>query len=327
MRVVLVGGSGHGFHHLQAWRKHPGVASLTVVGRDASRLDAMAGEFGVSVSTDLAAAAAQADLVDICTPTDTHSFLARISLEAGVPTIVEKPPCRTVAEAEALAAVNPDVPLYCVLNYRFSPVWLRVRELIAWGSIGRPKLALWPVLADNRQLMVGDQFRADAARSGGALLDGAFHLIDLMPWVIGQPLRAVTAVMRRLAVKAPAGEDTALAVFEHDDCLSQLTYSWAVPNPTRLPAATLIGDEATLLVPRSAKQPIELVRNRESSEVDLGKHKVLPRNDLANCLYHFVDCARGVGPCSARWSDGVAAQRVVETTTRAAEEGRRLELP
>lgn len=324
MHVVLVGGFGHGHHHLQVWRKHPDVTRLTIVGRSAEKLAPLVDQYAVEVSTDLAAALAQADLADICTPTDTHSLLAGVALAASVPTIVEKPPCRTVAEARALAAQAGDTPLYCVLNYRFAPVWRRVRELVNWGAIGRPKLSLWPVLADNRALMLGDQFRADAARGGGALLDGAFHLLDLMPWVLGAPLTAVSAWLGRLAAKEPAGEDTALAIYELAGAgVAQLTYSWAVPNPARSPAATLVGDEATLLVPRSAKQPLELLRERQSSELDLGQFTSWPRNELGNCLSHLLAAAKTRTRPEVTWDDAVHIQTVVERTELAAATGAR----
>lgn len=324
MRVVLVGGSGHGFNHLQVWRKLPGLTRLTVVGRDTGRLAELAAQYEVATSLDLAAALREADLVDIATPTDTHFDLARQAVAAGVPTIVEKPACRTVAEAEALAAEAGSTPLACVLNYRCSPVWLRARELVAWGAIGRPLLSMWPVLADNRHLMVGDGFRADAARGGGALLDGAFHIVGLMPWVLGTPMRAVTAWLGRLASAPPAGEDTAMAIYEHDGGAAQLTYSWAVPNPARMPAATLIGTDATLLVPRSAKQPIELIRDRETSEVDLGEYRTWPRNDLGNALTRFAD--NPAAAAGETWAAALEMQRMVEQTELAASTGARVVL-
>jgi predicted dehydrogenase len=323
MRVVLVGGFGHGHQHLQVWRKHPDVTALTVVGRNAERLATLAAEYGVAVHTDLGAVVGDADLVDICTPTDTHDELTRVALAAGRPTVVEKPPCRTADEARALRELAGATPLFCVLNYRFSPLWRRVRELVAWGSIGRPRLALWPVLADNRHLMSGDQFRADSARGGGALLDGAFHLVDLNPWVLGRPLRAVTAWLGRLAAEPPAGEDTALVVYDYDGGVAQLTYSWAVANPPRTPAATLVGDEATLLVPRSAKHALELVRDRATTEVDLGQYRSWSRNDLSNCLYHYVDCLAGRAQPECGWDDALHTQLVVEATEQAAADGTR----
>lgn len=89
MHVVLIGGSGFGRYHLQIWRKHPRVSALTVVGRNPDSLAATAAEFDVAVSTDLAAALDQADLVDVVTPTDTHAALARQALDHGRPTLVE----------------------------------------------------------------------------------------------------------------------------------------------------------------------------------------------------------------------------------------------
>ncbi len=326
MHVVLIGGSGgFGRYHLQAWRKHPRVDRLTIVGRDLARLQAVAAEFGVDAAGDLAALAA-ADLVDVCTPTDTHFELAAQALALGRPSIVEKPPCRTAAQAVELAERAGAVSLCCVMNQRFAPHWRRAREMVAAGAIGRHRLSLWPILADQTRLMRGGDFRADAARGGGALLDGAFHLAYLVPWVLGRPVRAVTAWADRLAVAPPAGEDTGLAVWETDDGVAQLSYSWAVPHAPRLPAAMLCGDLATLLVPRSAKQPLELLTTGGVLEPGLGDYRTMPRNDLANCLGHYLESIATQTEPEATWSEAVTAQRVVEATEQAAREGRRIEL-
>ncbi len=325
MHIVLIGASGFGRYHLQAWRKHRDVARLTVVGRDPERLAALATEFGVETTTDLAGLA-EAGLVDICTPPDTHRELAGRSLAAGRPTIVEKPPCRTADQAVALAREAGTTPLFCVQNQRFSPLWQRVREVIAEGALGEPRLSLWPVFTDQRLLMSGTDFRADAARGGGALLDGAFHLAYLVPFVLGRPITATTAWAGQLAAQPPAGEDTGLCLWELDQWVAQVTYSWGVPNPPRTPAATIIGSEATLLVPRSAREPLELFRARQPETVALGRWQTTSRNELANCLDHYLGAARGYNGCQATWSDAVRAQQVIEATLAAASAGRRMVL-
>lgn len=323
MHIVLIGGSGFGRYHLQAWRKHRDVARLTVVGRNAEHLAALSQEFGVESTTDLAALA-EAGLVDICTPPDTHRELAALSLAAGRPTIVEKPPCRTAEQAVELAGEAGDTPLFCVQNQRFSPLWQRVREVVAEGTLGEPRLSLWPVFTDQRQLMSGSDFRADAARGGGALLDGAFHLAYLVPFVLGRAITATSAWAGQLAAQPPAGEDTGLCLWELDGLVAQVTYSWGVANPPRTPAATIIGTEATLLVPRSAREPLELFRERQPETVPLGRWQTASRNDLANCLDHYLGAARGYNESQATWSDAVRAQRVIEATLAAASAGRRM---
>jgi len=326
MHLVLIGASGFGRYHLQAWRKHPDVQRLTVVGRSPARLAALADEFGVGTTTD-PAVVAEADLVDICTPPDTHAELAAQAMAAGRATIIEKPPCRTADQATALRGQFPTASLQCVMNQRFSPLWLRVRQLIADGAVGRPKLSLWPALTNQLALMTGDDFRADAARGGGALLDGAFHLAYLVPWVLGTPITAASGWAGQLAVSPPAGEDTGLMVWEMAGQVAQLTYSWAVADAPRSPAATIFGDEATLVVPRSAKQPIERLAQREAVELDLGEYRTMSRNDLANCLGHYAAVAWHHAEPQASWSVAVSAQRVIEATLAAAAAGRRVELP
>ena len=318
MRVVLVGAGRHAMIHLLAWRKVPGV-QVIVVARRPERLAEVAAEYGAETSTDLDAALDGADRADICTPPDTHAHLARRALAAGVPTIVEKPAARTVDEALALADSAGSVPLACMLNNRYSKLWRRARDLVRMRLIGDPLISLWPVLADNRRLFEAPDFRADAARGGGVLLDGAIHLIDLIPWVLSQPLVAATPWLGHLSSQPPAGEDTALVSFEHVGGVAQLIYSWSVPLPTRLPAATLIGTEGTLLVPRSAKLPFELIRDRETIEHGMGEYTNMSRNDLGNAIARFAEDPAAAA--AETWEQAIAAQTVVERCEAAANTG------
>ncbi|MCC7493011.1 MAG: Gfo/Idh/MocA family oxidoreductase [Fimbriimonadaceae bacterium] len=324
--LVQVGCGGFGRYHLQVWRKHPAVAQVTVLGRDLARLAPLEAELGCAVTTD-PAVLATADLVDLVTPPDTHYALASAALAQGRPTIVEKPPCRTAAEARRLAELAGAIPLYCVQNLCWSPVWQRVKELLASGVIGQPRLSLWPVLTDQRRLLTGGDFRSEAARGGGALLDGAIHYAYLVPWVLGAPIRAVTAWAGQLAASPPAGEDTGLAVWQVGEGVAQLTYSWAVADPPRSAAATLIGDKGTLLVPRSAKQPLELLQGRQVHQLDLGPWQTTSRNDLGNCLGHYLDCARQQAAPQTSWAAAVQAQEVIEATLAAAASGHRQVVP
>src|SRR5690625_4833558 len=98
----------------RAWRtarrscgrpRKPRMAAL--VGRSAERASAAAEQLGwESVETDWRRVLERedVDVVDICTPGDTHAEIAVAALEAGKHVLVEKPMANSVAEAEQMAA-------------------------------------------------------------------------------------------------------------------------------------------------------------------------------------------------------------------------------
>ena len=81
------------------------------------------------------------DLIDICTPGDTHAEIAIAALEAGKHVLCEKPLANTVAEAEAMAAAaeqaaEPGVRSMVGFTYRRVPAIGLAQQLVAEGRIG-----------------------------------------------------------------------------------------------------------------------------------------------------------------------------------------------
>ncbi len=82
------------------------------------------------------------DLVDICTPGDTHAEIAIAALEAGKHVLCEKPLANTVAEAEAMTAAAARPPSAGVramvgFTYRRVPAIAPARQLVADGPARR----------------------------------------------------------------------------------------------------------------------------------------------------------------------------------------------
>ncbi len=79
------------------------------------------------------------DLVDICTPPDTHAALAVQALERGCNCIVEKPMALTTVDADRMikTAKERGLGLYVVHNYSFTPCVRKAKSMVARGEIGR----------------------------------------------------------------------------------------------------------------------------------------------------------------------------------------------
>src|SRR5437870_11983547 len=79
------------------------------------------------------------DFIDICTPTASHLELTLWGLEQGYHVVCEKPVALTRGEAERIAAAaraSGRIVMPCH-QYRHNPVWMKVKEWLASGAIGR----------------------------------------------------------------------------------------------------------------------------------------------------------------------------------------------
>src|ERR671920_2316408 len=150
--VGLIGYAFMGAAHSQAWRTAPHFFDLplspaltVLVGRDAVRVADAAERLGwSSVETDWRRVLERddVDLVDVCTPGDTHAEIAIAALEAGKHVLCEKPLANTVEEAEAMTlaaekAAAAGVRSMVGFTYRRVPAVTFLRDLVAQGAVGR----------------------------------------------------------------------------------------------------------------------------------------------------------------------------------------------
>ncbi|GAA0549149.1 Gfo/Idh/MocA family oxidoreductase [Paractinoplanes ferrugineus] len=226
LRVGMVGYAFMGAAHSQAWRTVNRFFDLplsarmrAVCGRSRSGVAAAAEKLGwESHTTDWRSLIDRddVDLIDICTPGDTHAEIALAALAAGKHVMCEKPLANTVAEAREMAAAATaaqasGVRSMCGFNYRRVPAVALMRRLVEAGRIG----ALRHVRAVYLQDWIVDpefplvwRLRKEVAGSG-ALGDIGAHIIDLTQFVTGRSIRSVTAMTETFVKSRPLPEASA----------------------------------------------------------------------------------------------------------------------
>jgi predicted dehydrogenase len=172
------------------------------------------------------------DFVYIGTPTASHLPLALWALSQGYHVLCEKPVAVTRAEAAKLAAAARKagrVVMPCH-QYRYNPVWQRVRRWLDDGLIGRWHLAefrVYRTAADPGTDTASVPWRGRRAEGrGGVLLDHGTHLIYELLDVAGPP-SSVHAWTGRLRHEEYDVEDTAQLLFEFPDRLAVMFLTWA----------------------------------------------------------------------------------------------------
>ncbi len=220
LRVAMIGYGFMGAAHSQAWSVAPRFFELptrpemaVLVGRNADRASAAAEKLGwQSSATDWREVIERddIDLVDICSPGDTHAAIAVAALAAGKHVLCEKPLANTVAEAiimadAAEAAVANGVFATVGFSYRRVPAITFARDLVRSGRIGTVRRVqanyLQDWLVDENGPMT---WRLDKTRAGsGALGDIGAHAIDAVQFITGQTIDEVSGTLATFVRERP----------------------------------------------------------------------------------------------------------------------------
>src|SRR3989441_768907 len=133
------------------------------------------------------------------------------------------------ARAAAAAGTTGRIARRCHQS-RHNPVWMKVKEWLASGAIGRWHLAEFSVhrtTADAGRVAVGTPWRGtSAAGRGGVLLDHGTHLVYQLLDIAGMPA-SVSAWTGRLRHAGYDVEDTASLRFEYPGRLVTMFFTWA----------------------------------------------------------------------------------------------------
>ena len=224
LRVGMVGYAFMGAAHSHAWRTAPRFFDLplqpqltAVAGRNADGVRAAADKLGwESVETDWRRLIERddIDLIDICTPGNTHTEIAIAALEAGKHVLCEKPLANSVEEAERMtvvaeAAAKRGVFAMCGFSYRRTPALALAKRMVDEGRLG----TIRHVRAQYLQDWLSDEnapmtWRLDRSKSGsGSLGDIGAHSIDAAQWITGQKISGVSALLETFVRERPLAGD------------------------------------------------------------------------------------------------------------------------
>jgi predicted dehydrogenase len=220
LRVGLVGTQFMGKAHSNAWSQvgHFFPSNLKVVkqaicGRNEERARSMADTWEwKSVETDWRKLIDRKDidLIDICTPNNSHAEIAIAALKAGKHVACEKPLSMDKAEAAKMVKAASDAKnlLNTVwYNYRRVPALALAKQLVDEGRLGR----IFHVRCVYLQSWIIDPnfpavWRLDSKTAGsGAHGDLNAHIIDAARFITGDEITEVVAHAETFIKERPVG--------------------------------------------------------------------------------------------------------------------------
>ena len=192
VRMALVGCGKIGQRHATSLASIDTVDFVACCDVAEERARTTAAEFGVPrVFTDVGELL-RSDLVDaitICTPHPQHAPVLVAAAEAGVHAIVEKPLSAQLAEADRMveAADRAGIKFATIFQRRWFPASQRIRQAIDEGRLGRLTIGeCFARLKRDRAYFAQDPWRGRwDTEGGGALMNQAVHMIDLLQWYLG----------------------------------------------------------------------------------------------------------------------------------------------
>ena len=228
LRIGLVGAGHIAASHLAAWRGAPGcrLAGILDVRREAA--EDRARQFGVErVHDDIGTLVADCDVVDVCTPPDTHAELARATLAAGRHLLCEKPLVTDVEQWRELSALleGSESRVAVVHNLKFVRAVRQARRWVDEGRVGRLLRLSRVFLTDPAGDRMLDRPHWSHGLPGGRWFETLPHALYLIHHFLGPLDPVATAVLATPEAPMGAPADEVTLLFRGDGGLADVHYS------------------------------------------------------------------------------------------------------
>jgi predicted dehydrogenase len=192
--VAILGAGGIAERHASALGGNSSARIVAVHDTRVERAEAMASAYGGRAFARAEDAVAEADLVYVLTPPTTHRELAVLAMQAGKHVVCEKPLAATLEDGRIMleAAQTHGVKLMVAFNMRFKKGFRYLKEIVDSGRLGR----IYHFWSHRFGLGVGTGYnwRTDPELMCGMAIESLSHDIDLMRFIVGDPLNVRSTV-------------------------------------------------------------------------------------------------------------------------------------
>jgi myo-inositol 2-dehydrogenase/D-chiro-inositol 1-dehydrogenase len=195
MKVGVVGLGRIGLMHVHNLATHAaqcGVSEIILFDEFGDRAERVATEIGpitASAARSLPDLLGAVDAVVIATPTPSHPALLQQCVEAGVPTLCEKPVASDLATMRRVVDMveSHSAPVVVGFQRRFDPALRAIKSKIVNGELGEIFVVRSNAYDD---VPAPPQIIRE---SDGIYRDLMIHDLDAVPWLLGEPVTEVVS--------------------------------------------------------------------------------------------------------------------------------------
>lgn len=320
-------GCGHiGKRHAEMISRNPEcelVALVDVKDKSALGIDSYAVPFFSSLE-DLLASNLEIDVVNVASPNGFHAEQGMKILDSGRHLVIEKPMSLHKKDSEALIfkGLQKHKQVFCVMQNRYSPPSVWLKELLESGKLGKIFMVqincYWN--RDDRYYKK-DSWHGKADLDGGTLFTQFSHFIDLMYWYFGD----ITNIQAKFAdfnhKDLTDFEDSGFISFDFvNGGMGSLNYSTSVWDKNLESSITVIAENGSLKVGGQYMNEVEYchIKDYEMPELaptnpgnDYGAYK----GSAANHHYiieNVVDVLKGRDTITTNALEGLKVVDIIE---------------
>lgn len=273
------------------------------------------------------------EAVSVCLPNALHGPVSIAAAQSGRHVFVEKPMATSSAEAQAMVEAARQAKVHLMVNQcqRLFPAHLKAKEVMQSGLLGRTlHVAAMFGHAGPEAWSPGGKwfFRKKEARFG-AMADLGVHKADLVRFLTGKEIVAVSAFVERLEKKNSDVDDNLAGCLQFDDgTLGMLGASWTAKGHGA-DYTYLHCEKGTLRVKVDPKRP--LTADLEHPECEIVFDLPPPRNDYPGSWGldaggSFVRAVLGLEEPFCTGVEGMKSLQVILAFEAAARTGKRVQV-
>jgi len=303
-----------------AFNKAEGSELVAVMRRDAAKAEDFARRHGIGrwySNADQLINDPEVNAIYVATPPSFHARYAIQSMRAGKPVYVEKPMALNHRECLEMIRVSEEtgMPLMVAYYRRTLPAFLKVKELVDSGEIGKPltvNIKLYKQARERNLKPEEMSWHVSPEISGaGHFYDLASHQLDYLDFVFG-PVTEANGIAVNLAGLYLA-EDTVTGTFRFKSGVTG-TGSWCfVVDPVaEKDEFEIIGDQGKITFPCFRFGDVVM-------ENKMGLHKFRftnPENIQFNLIQQVVNTLLGKSDCVSTGITAARTSHVLEETVK-----------
>jgi myo-inositol 2-dehydrogenase/D-chiro-inositol 1-dehydrogenase len=341
VRVGLVGSGFISSLHAEALERCAAAEVVALASPTPGRAQAFAAKFGIAQHfTDWRRLAElkDLDLIVIGAPNDLHCEMTVAAAAAGKHVVCEKPLCLNLGQADQMIAAckRAGVKLMYAEELCFAPKYVRLKQLLDEGALGRPVLLKQSEKHDGPH---APHFW-DVERSGGGVtMDMGCHAIEFFRWMLGRPPIASVYAQMATAVHGDKtqGDDNALIILEFANGVTALAEeSWTklggmddraeMHGSLGVAYADLLhGNAIETYSARGYGYAVEKAGSTKGWSFTI--YEEAWNYGFPQEMAHFVDCVQNDQPPLVTGEDGRAVLEVIFAAYESARTGRKVTLP
>ncbi len=210
----------------------------------------------------------------IATPPDSHAEYTTKAALAGKAVYVEKPMARNYTECRKMISVckSAGVPLFVAYYRRTLPLFLKVKELVDNGVIGKilfvnVRLFMCPAQDDLNPENLPWRVLPEIS-GGGYFIDMGSHQLDYLDYLFGR-IVSVKGIAQNLSGLYPA-EDTVSASFLFESgVVGNGLWCFTVPEPGVMDRIEIIGTNGKIEFPTFEKASIRVIASKDEERYSI----------------------------------------------------------